>query len=75
MTPHAARQDLLEHPGFSKEVRLNDGSRIVVRSREHGLAAGDYRIVLCGRFDTHVAYRNIAAIRVPPRPGRGTRNR
>ena len=66
MSHQAVRQSLLEQPELPKEVRLNDGSRLIVRGREQWLAAGDYLIVLVGRFDTHVAYRNIAAIRQMP---------
>ncbi|GEM_PF-6564725 len=66
MTPHAVRQALLEQGELAKELRLNDGSRIVVRNREQWLAAGDYLIVLVGRLDARIAYRSITAIRVLP---------
>ncbi|MBI2901157.1 MAG: hypothetical protein HYY17_13315 [Planctomycetes bacterium] len=66
MSPQAVRRSLLEQPELPKEVRLNDGSRVIVRQREQWLAAGDYLIVLLGRFDTRIAYHNIAAIRVLP---------
>jgi hypothetical protein len=61
------QKSLREHPGLAKELRLNDGSRVVVRSREHWLAAPEYLIVLVGRFDQHISYRNITAIRPMPR--------
>lgn len=63
MTPAAVRQSLLDEPDLSKELRLNDGSMILVRSREQWLASPEYLIVLVGRYARHIAYRNITSIR------------
>lgn len=70
MTRQGVRKSLLENPDLPKEIRLNDGSRLVVRGREHWIDVGEFLIVAKGRFDTHIAYHNIAAIRGFPQPTR-----
>lgn len=75
MRPEAVRENLLDQPNLPKELRLNDGSRFVVRNREQWLASGDYLIVLVGRGSTSIAYRSITAICKLPQSGRRPRGR
>ena len=75
MTRQGVRKSLLEHSDLPKEIRLNDGSRLIVRNREHWIDVGEFLIVARGRFDTHVAYHNIAAIRGLPQSARTTGGR
>lgn len=76
MRPESVRTTLLQEEKYAKEILFNDGSRMLVRNREQWLAAAEVLIVIDGKgFAIHIAYRNITAIRVVPRNGRGRRPR
>jgi hypothetical protein len=63
VTSKSVRESLLEDPGSSKVVCLNDGSRVVVRTRERWLAAPDKLVVLDDRGRVrHLAHHDIAEI-------------
>lgn len=76
MRAPAVQRSLLEQEGIAKEIRLNDGSKILVRKREQWLAGSDYLIVLDrDGYDHHITYHNIAAIRFLKPNGRNGRKR
>lgn len=63
MTLKTVREILLHEQNAAKTLSLNDGRRLVVKSREHWLAAPDKLIVLDPKGHTrHIAYHNIASI-------------
>ena len=70
MTPNAVRKSLLEEPHLAKELRLNDGTKILVRNREQWLASAESLIVLVGRWPSFIAYRNIMMVRLLESSGR-----
>lgn len=74
MTLSAVRKILLDSPHLAKELRLNDGTRVLVKNTEQWLAGPEYLIVLVGRYSRNVAYRTIALIRYLAKPGRRLRN-
>ena len=69
------RKSLGEEPGLAKEIRLNDGSRIIIRTAEHYAVAPEVLVIVDPHGEVHhVAYRNITAIRFIKRSGgRGRR--
>jgi hypothetical protein len=77
--PDGVKRALLDLEARTKEIRLNDGTRLVVSSREQWFMAPEFLIVL----DRHLGsvlidYRNVTAIRLLKdngRTGRGRRKR
>lgn len=54
----------MEREETPKEIRLNDGSRVIVRGREWWMAAVESLHVMDeGLNSTYISYFNIAAIR------------
>jgi hypothetical protein len=76
MAPEGVRQALVQEPHLAKEIALNDGTRLVVRSNEQWLVAAHALIVLGpDGFARHVAFRNITYIRFMKRNGQKRKKR
>lgn len=76
MTPQGVRNALVEDDRSVKELRLNDGTQLTVRNREQWLAAVHALIVLDEEgYVHHVAYRNIASVRIAPPNGRSRKRK
>ena len=62
MRPEAVRKALLESESRPAIIRLNDGTRLPVRSLEHWMIGPEFLYVRV-KDDVHrVAFRNIAAV-------------
>jgi len=76
MRPEGVRQGLLEQPEMPTEIRLNDGTRILVRTKEHWAISPEFLVAVDDRGHTHlVTYRNIADIVIARRNGHRPRRR
>ena len=71
MTPPIVQRLLTETPESPKEVRMSDGTGIVVVSRERWIAGPDVLVILdkAGVLH-HLTYWNITSIRHLPKNGR-----
>lgn len=66
----------MQQPEAAKEVRLNDGTRILLRSREHWAIGPEFLIAVDEKGFTHlVTYRNIADVVITRRNGHRRRRR